>query len=426
MAQTPSNRRAFLKQSTAASIATLAAASAPGAFAASSGSLKIGLIGCGGRGSGAAGQAMKADKNANLYAMADLFPDRLANSLKGLKAAGKQQVNVPEDRQFSGLDAYQKAIDICDVVILTTPPGFRPLHLEYAVQQGKHIFCEKPVAVDGPGVRRVLAACAEAKKKNLSVVSGLCYRYDGPKMELMKRLHDGAIGKILTLQTTYNGGTPWHRGKQDSWSNVETQMRNWLFYTWLSGDHVVEQSIHGIDKIAWAMKDEPPLHCKSSGGRTIRTADHFGNVYDHFNSVFEWKDGTKAFHSCRQWDGKGIHREVSDFAYGTDGVAAIQNHRISGKNEWKPDRRAKRINMYQHEHNELFKSIRAGKPINNGAYMCNSTILAMMVRTSAYTGRTITYDQMLNSKQSLVPDKIDMKGSFEHKPVAVPGQYEFA
>ena len=361
-------------------------------------------------------KAMKADKNANLFAMADVFGDRLAGSLKGLKAQGKDQVNVPEDRRFVGLDAYKQVIDLCDVVILTTPPGFRPLHLEYAVQQGKHIFCEKPVAVDGPGIRRVLAACAEAKKKNLSVVSGLCYRYDQPKVDLMKRVHDGAIGKILTLQTSYNARTPWHRGKNDAWSNVEKQMRNWLFYTWLSGDHVVEQSVHGIDKIAWAMKDEPPLHCKASGGRTIRTADHFGNVFDHFNSVFEWADGTKAFHSCRQWDGKGIQGEVSDFAFGTEGTAAIQNHRISGKNAWKPERRGKRINMYQQEHNELFRSIRAGKPINNGHYMCNS----------AYTGRTITAKQMLESKQALVPDQLDMKGAFEHKPVAVPGKYEFA
>jgi myo-inositol 2-dehydrogenase/D-chiro-inositol 1-dehydrogenase len=420
------NRREFLGTTAkTATMATLVSAIAPAAFAANDETLKIGLIGCGGRGSGAAGQAMRADKNSKLYAMADVFGDNLASRHKALKGGYGDQVDVPEDRRFVGLDSYKQVVDICDVVILTTPPGFRPLHLEYAVSKSKHVFCEKPIATDGPGVRRVLAACAEAKRKNISLVSGLCYRYDGPKVELMKRVHDGQIGKIQTLQTTYNGGTPWHRGKGATWSDVETQMRNWLFYAWLSGDHVVEQSIHGIDKIAWAMQDKPPLHCKSSGGRTIRTGEKYGNVYDHFNSVFEWEDGTKAFHSCRQWDGKGVYKEVSDFAFGTDGVAALQGHRISGKNAWKPAR-GKRINMYQFEHNELFKSIREGKPINNGAYMCNSTLLALMVRTSAYTGRTITYDQMLNSKQSLVPETLDMNGSFKHQPVAVPGKFEFA
>jgi predicted dehydrogenase len=307
-------------------------------------------------------------------------------------------------------------------VLLATSPHFRPEHIDYAVDQGKHIFAEKPVATDAPGLRRVMDASRRAQLKGLALVSGLCYRYHFAKQETFKRLHDGAIGDIVALECTYNTGGLWHRGRDASWSEMEYQMRNWLYFTWLSGDHIAEQHIHSLDKLLWAMGDEPPVKATSSGGRAVRTEDKWGNIYDHFNTAYEWASGVKGFSSCRQWSGTSTN--VSDFAYGTRGVAALQGHSIEtsdGKWRYRSD---EPDDMYQNEHDALFASIREGEPINNGDYMCKSTMMAILGRMAAYTGKTITWEEALNSQEDLRPGAYEWN-DVATAPVARPGVTKF-
>lgn len=384
--------------------------------------LRVGLVGCGGRGTGAAAQALRADPNTKLVAMGDVFADHLLNSLQTLQGTADiaDRVDVPPDHGFVGFDAYKRVVDACDVVLFATSPHFRPMQVEYAAQQGKHMFVEKPVATDAPGLRRIRAACDLAREKGLAVVSGLCYRYQHAKRETIARIHDGAVGDIVALETTYDTGGLWHRGRQEGWSDMEWQIRNWLYFTWLSGDHITEQHIHSLDKLAWAM-DAHPIRAKSSGGRIVRTDPKFGNVYDHFNTVYEWENGVKGFSSCRQWVGAAAN--VSDFVYGTKGKAAIQAHRIEGENPWRwrsdePD------DMYQNEHDELFASIRAGVPIDNSDYMIASTLMAIMGRMSAYTGTVVTAEQVWNSQLDLSPPAYEW-GPLEVRPVARPGVTPF-
>ncbi|MEM7306488.1 MAG: Gfo/Idh/MocA family oxidoreductase [Planctomycetota bacterium] len=385
--------------------------------------LKVGLIGCGGRGTGAAAQALRADPNTKLVALADAFGDQLESSLASLQATEDiaAKVDVDEDHRFTGFDGYKGVIESCDVVLMATSPFFRPQHVEACVEAGRHMFVEKPVATDGPGLRRIWQACRDASAKGLSVVSGLCYRYQFAKQETMKRVHDGEIGDITAMQCTYNTGELWHRGNRPEWSQMEFQMRNWLYFAWLSGDHIAEQHIHSLDKIAWA-KGAYPVKCTSSGGRIKRTGEEYGNVYDHFNTVYEWEDGVKGFSSCRQWH--GTKHDVSDHVFGTKGVAHLQTHRIESEaGRWRyrgegPD------DMYQNEHDALFKAIRDGEPINNGDYMCQSSLMALMGRLAAYTGKEITADEALNSQEDLSPPALEW-GDVETRPVAVPGIKQF-
>ena len=427
-----SSRRSFLRQGGLATSAALCAgAQLPASAASLAGfgareTLRVGLVGCGGRGSGAAANALNADPDTQLVALGDAFADQLRSSLNNLRASDfGDRVVVDDEHQFVGFDAYKHVIDSCDVVILATSPHFRPLHMEYAVQKGVHLFVEKPVAVDAKGVKRVLEACRVAKQKGLSVVSGLCYRYQFAKQATFERLHGGAIGDITALDCTYNTGTLWHKGTRKDhpeWSEMEYQMRNWLYFTWLSGDHIAEQHIHSLDKVMWAMGDTPPAKITASGGRIQRTDPKWGHIYDHFNSVFEWDSGVKAFSSCRQM--AGCSTNVSDFAYGTKGVAELQSHRIRGADKWRwrgdgPD------DMYQNEHDALFRSIRAGEPISrDGDYMCKSTMLAIAGRMAAYTGQTITWDQAMNSELDLSPPAYDWI-ELEDVPVAIPGVTKF-
>jgi predicted dehydrogenase len=390
---------------------------------------------CSGRGSGAAVQALTAEDNAELVAMGDMFSDKLDQSHENLQIAEvADRVRADDMQKFTGFDAYKGVIDASDVVLLATPPHFRPLHLQAAIDAGKHVFCEKPVAVDMPGIRKVMEACAKAKEKKLAVVSGLCYRYDQPKQEIIQRIHDGAIGDILTLQTNYNGGPLWMNPRQGGWSDMEWQLRNWLYFHWLSGDFVVEQSIHSIDKMMWAMKDEPPVKVSAAGGRVQRVKPDYGNVYDHFNSIIEWKNGARCFQSSRQWANADM--DVSDWVYGTKGTAEVQSHRITGAGaefKAKPG-----MEMYLAEHVALFKSIRKGEPINNGDYMAKSTMVAMMVRMSAYTGKTVYWDRaaaeaaragkdaaiVMESTEDLTPPKYEF-GPLPTPAIAVPGETKF-
>jgi predicted dehydrogenase len=412
-------RRDFLAGTGAAAAA--AAVTAPNillAQGAATKTLNIGLVGCGGRGTGAAVQALSADSNVKLTCMADAFSDRLDSSLNGLKKNKKivDKIDVPDSRKFVGLDAFKQLIDgDVDVVLLTTPPGFRPEQLEYAVAKGKHTFCEKPVAVDSVGVRRVDAACKEAEKKGLAVVSGLCWRYDPKKKATIQKVLDGAIGDVLAMQVTYNTGGLWSRPRKADEDDITHQLRNWLYYTWGSGDHICEQAIHSIDKMGWVMGDEPPLKCRATGGRQSRTDEIYGNVYDHFGVVYEYPNNVRGYAFCRQQ--KGTDGEVNDYIMGTKGFCNVFRHQIVGEESWRYS--GPSGNMYQIEHDELFMSIRGGKPINNGTYMCRSTMLAVMGRMAAYTGKTVTWEQAWEGKENLMPPAL--KGEYTPHPVAKPG-----
>ncbi len=421
----PSSRRDFLKASAAAG-ASLAALSGA-VHAGSTETLRVGLIGCGHRGTGAAAQALKADKNVKLVAMADAFADHLQASLADLQKDGElaAKVDVPPDRRFVGFDAYKNVLDAgVDVVLLTAPPGFRPIHLDAAVKAGKHVFAEKPVAVDAPGVRKVLESCAEAKRKNLSVVSGLCWRYHFGKRETMKRIHDGAVGDIVALQCNYNTGYLRMFPREKAWTDMEWQLRNWLYFTWLSGDHIVEQHIHSLDKMAWAMKDEYPLRASGMGGRQQRTDEAYGHVFDHHAVVFEYKNGVKLFSFCRQQ--KDCDNDVNDYIMGTKGTCDVMKHAITGERPWRfRPPRSLNDDMYQTEHNELFASVRAGKPINDGEWMTKSTMLAILGRMATYTGKVITWDKAFASGENLMPDKCEF-GPLKMPEVAIPGVTKFA
>jgi len=420
------SRRSFLKTSTTVAVAGAIAANltvARSAHAAGSDVLKVGLIGCGGRGTGAAAQALEADPNVKLTAVGDAFSDRAQSSLANLRKMFSDRIAVTDETTFVGFDAYKQVIDSgVDVVLLTSPPHFRPQHLKAAIAAGKHVFAEKPVAVDAPGIRSVLESCEEAKKKNLSVVSGLCYRYDLPKRETIARVHDGAVGDIIAVHTSYNTGTLWMHPRKEGWSDMEWQLRNWLYFSWLSGDHNNEQHVHSLDKAAWALGDVPPVRATALSGRQVRIQPEFGNIYDHHAVVYEYENGAKVFAFCRQQ--AGCSHDVSDYVMGTQGTADLMKHKIRGKDgAW--SYRGPTPSMYQQEHDELFAAIRSGNPINNGLYMSRSTMMAIMGRMAGYTGQTVTWDQAMQSQERLGPTEYsweDMKVG----PIAMPGITQFA
>ena len=415
------DRRHFLAASAAATFAA-------GVHAKDSDTLRIGLIGCGGRGTGAAVQALKADSNVKLVAMGDAFDDRLQSSLASLKKNEKvgAKVDVPATNCFIGFDAYEKVIASgVDVVLLCTPPHFRPLHLKAAVAAGKHVFAEKPIATDAVGVRSVLATCEAAKKKNLSIVSGLCLRYDTSFRETIKRIHDGAVGEILLLQANDLRGPNWGKAREKEWTDMQYQMRNWYNFTWLSGDFNVEQHVHFLDVCAWVMQDKYPVKAYGLGGRQARTGPEHGHIYDHFSVVYEYANGTKLLSQCRQQ--KGCKNDISGQVIGTRGRAELSEReggmKIKNDKEWVFE--GPNNDLYQAEHDELFASIRTSKPINNGEYMCHSTLLAIMGRMAAYTGQLITWEMAMNSKEDLSPAKYDWNLKMDTPPVAIPGVTKF-
>ena len=384
--------------------------------------LKVGLIGCGGRGSGAAMQALKADPNVVLHALGDIFPERFEQCLQGLRKVHGDKVKVDDGHKFVGFDAYQKVIDSgVDVVLLATPPHFRPLHLEAAIKAGKHIFCEKPVAVDAPGIRKVLELAKLAKEKNISLVSGFCWRFDEAKRAVFGKINDGSVGEVMSIYNTYYTGGAWSFPRQAGWSDMEFQLRNWMYYTWLAGDHIVEQAVHSIDMMSWAMGDVLPVSAVGVGGRQVRTDALFGHIFDHFAITYDYANGAKGFHFSRQQE--NCERSYLVETFGTKGRAmadcARSVHKIEGTNPWKYA--GVQNDMYQTEHNELFASIRSGKHINNGEQMANSTMLAIMGRMAAYTGRKITWDEALKSTESLAPELVSFEAAVPKIEVARPG-----
>lgn len=420
-------RRSFLKTSSMAVAATAAVPflNLQGNAQDKGDLLKVGLIGCGGRGTGAASQALHADKNVVLTAMGDVFDSKLQGSLESLMKEIPEKVKVDQDHRFIGLDAYQKVLDSgVDVVILTTPPGFRPQHLKAAVAANKHIFCEKPVATDGPGIRSVLESVAEAKKKKLALVAGFCWRYNLAEDALFQRILNGEIGDIRAIYGTYYTGPvkpmPAESTRPAGMSDLEWQLHNWYNFGWLSGDSLVEQAVHAVDWMCWAMKDVPPLKAIAVGGRQIPA--NGGNIFDHFEVNYQYADDVRGFIGCRQI-ANCMNDNTATF-YGTRGTARELGFAgmpfIKGEKNWKYA--GPRPNMYQVEHNEMFASIRKGEPINNGLRLAYSTLTAIMGRMAAYTGEEITWEQALNSQDHLVPEHIEWNMKLPVRPMAMPGQ----
>jgi predicted dehydrogenase len=425
MHQPLASRRDFLK--TSAAVAALVAV--PNAHAAGSDLLRVGLIGCGDRGTGAATQALSADSNVKLVAMADAFEDRLQQSLDILLKSEKvsAKVDVRPGHRFVGFNAYRDLIASgVDVVLLCTPPHFRPLHIREAVAAGKHVFAEKPVAVDAPGVHSVLQSCELAKTKGLSVVSGLCLRSDYGFRETVKRLQNGAVGEVVTLfANDYRSGR-WAKPRQPGWTEMNYQMRNWYNFTWLSGDFNVEQHVHNLDVCAWVMREQYPDKAVGMGGRQVLTGPEYGQIYDHFSVVYEYPNGAKLISNCRQQP--SCQNDMSVEVMGTRGRAEVNERRKGLRihtpgNEWVYGGPLNQ--MYQTEHDELFASIRSGKPINNGEYMAKSTLLAIMGRMAAYTGKQITWQMALDSKQDLSPTGYTWDAQPPSALLAVPGQTPF-
>ncbi len=419
--KTSQDRRAFLRASGAAAIAGF-----PGIISAQTvtNAIKVGLVGCGGRGTGAASQALKADDLTELTAVADIDQDRITSSLETLKKIQRisNRVKVESSKQFIGLDAYQKVVDNSDVVLLATPPGFRPVHLAATIAAGRHVFCEKPVSTDAPGIRSVLATVEQAKQKKLSLVAGFCWRYNSMIVDTFEQLKQGAIGRLVAYYATYYTSPvkpmPPESTRPAGMSDVEWQIRNWYNFGWLCGDSLVEQAVHSVDKIDWAMGDEPPTSCVGVGGRVIPAEG--GNIYDHFEVNYLYPNGVRAFMANRQI--VGCYNENSDYLMGTDGTITIgrgPKPRVEGKTNWTWS--GQPYDMYQREHDVLFAAVRKGDPINDGKRLATSTLLAIMGRMAAYTGQTVTWEQALNSQEKLVPDVIDWKGKLEAPPLARPG-----
>ena len=383
--------------------------------------LKLGLIGCGGRGTGAANQALTADQDITLTSVADVSEANANGSINNLKKRHEEKVVTP--KVFVGIDAYKKVIAESDVVILTTPPGFRPMMLREAVEAGKHVFCEKPVAVDATGVRSVIESAKIAKEKQLSLVCGFCWRYHYARRALFEKIHDGAIGDVTNMFATYYTGPvkpmPPADRRPEGTSDVAWQVQNWYNFGWLSGDSLVEQAVHSVDKIGWATNDIDPISAVATGGRQI--AAEGGNIYDHFHVVYEYPNNVKCHLGSRQQ--RDCYGENHDYINGTKGTALIVrgNCVIRGDENWRagPDLNN---DMYQTEHNELFESIRKGDAKNDGEWMAHSTMLAILGRMAAYTGQKVTWEDALNSKEDLAPDNLKWNDKFDPGGVPMPGK----
>ena len=428
MSDSQTNRRQFL----AAAGATAAIAGFPSILSAqgptNNATLKIGLIGCGGRGTGAATQALSADPNVKLWAVGDAFASQIPVALKSFgNFPGK--VDVPESRQFSGLDAYQKVIDSgVDMVILTTPPGFRPQHLRAAVEAGKHVFTEKPMAIDVAGIKSVIESAKIAKQKGTTIQHGYCWRFSPNTREGYGKVLSGELGRVVSVYGTYLASVPKPSTSIDNrdpnWGDVEWQIRNWMGHQWLSGGPLIEQGIHTVDKIAWAMGDVAPIAARGGGGRAQRDDD--GSVWDHYDVAFEYPNGIICHIGQRQF--KGAFSEVVDRVFCEKGTleapARVLTKDTSGKITWAF--KGENTNMYQVCHNEWFAAVRAGKELNAGEYMANSTMLGLLAREAAHTGQRITWDQMWAANQDIAPDNLKLSDKLPVPPVPVPGTYVLA
>ncbi len=432
------SRREFLVHSSAIAGSTLAGslAATRAVHAGGDDGLRIGLMGCGGRGAGAVRNALSVDPTARLVAMFDPFQDRLYERRKALRNAVGAQIAVDDEHCFTGFDGFQEMLASgIDVAILAEPPHFRPMHIEACVDAGVHVLAEKPMAVDAPGVRRVLSAGEKARKKGVSFVSGFETRYSSEARQAVEKIREGAIGDIVAIQGIYNVGFLWHRGRQPEWTEMEYQVRNWYYFTWLSGDHIVEQFVHFMDKACWFLNEKPPVSAWGYGGRQVRTDPKWGDIFDHHAVNFQYDNGVRIFAYTRQQ--RGCDNEVSDTVLGTKGrlvhggpmQRGKSNWRIEGETNWtaEPSEKHPEVNCFE----EMFDGIRSGNPINDSYTMANSTMLAIHGRMATYSGKVIAWEDAFNSKRVLAPERYawdadppvlpDENG---HYPVPIPGLTE--
>lgn len=388
--------------------------------------LKIGLLGCGGRGTGAAQQALSADDNTVLWAIADVFDTQIPKALNNLKRF-EGRLEVPKERQFSGLDGYQKLIESgVDVVLLTTPPGFRPQHMRAAIEAGKHVFAEKPMAVDVAGVKSVMETARLAKEKGLTLQHGYCWRFDPGVREGYGKLLSGDLGRVISVYGTYLANVPKPSTSIDqrdaNWGDVEWQVRNWMGHEWLSGGPLLEQCIHTVDKVSWAMGDVDPIAARGGGGRTQRTDD--GNVWDHYDVAYEYPGGVMCHVGQRQHS--DCFNEVVDRVFCEKGTLEAPGRVLakdpSGKMTWAY--RGEPANMYQVCHNEWFAAIRKGEPLNTGDLMVRSTMLGILGREAAHTGQRVTWEELWKSAQDLAPDNFNLSDANPIAPVPKPGTHK--
>ena len=418
MTEHNSSRRDFLKGSAGVVAGAAAAGSilpVGGVFAGGvDETVKVGLVGCGGRGSGAAEQALSTKGPVKLVAVADAFADNAKNAANALKREHKDKVDVTDETIFSGFDAYKKVIDAgVDMVILATPPGFRPMHFEYAVKQGKNVFMEKPVAVDAPGVRQVLAAAEEAKRKNLKVGVGLQRHHSAMYNETIKRINDGAIGDLVLLRVYWNDAGVWVRPRKPEQTEMEYQMRNWYYFNWLCGDHITEQHIHNLDVANW-VKGAYPAKAQGQGGRQVRTGKDHGEIFDHHVVEFTYPDGTVMLSQCRHQP--DCWRSVSEHAHGTKGTCDLSGGRITTRDgkDWRWN--ARDANPYQVEHDHLFDAIRNNKAFSEAENGAKSTMTSILGRMATYSGQEIKWDDAIKSEIALRPEGY----TFDSKPPTVP------
>ncbi len=378
--------------------------------------IKVGLIGCGGRGTGAAANALDADPAVRIVSIGDVFKERVDACRGHLEGLGDRS-KVAEDHCFVGFDAIDKVLASgIDLIILATPPGFRPRHIKAAVDAGKHIFAEKPVATDATGVRMVLDAAKAIDEKKLGFVCGTQRRHQGEYLETMQRIQDGAIGEVVSASCYWNQGSLWSHERRKGDSEMEWQLRNWLYFCWISGDHIVEQHVHNLDVMNWAM-GATPVKAYGMGGRQVRVEPVFGNIFDHFAIEYEYPGGRRGTSFCRQIEGTASR--VAEYAVGTQGRADCGG-RIEGKNAWRVPKK-ERTDPYVQEHIDLITSIRAGKPLNEARRIAESTLTAIMGRMSAYSGQEVTWDFALNSKLDLFPKELKL-GDLPIAPVPIPGR----
>jgi len=429
------SRRNFVKGT---SLLTGGLLFAPGILSASSFTkkdkrLKLAVVGCGGRGTGAVSQALLADDNVELVAMSDAFGDRLEGAYKSLSEMfPADRIKVKAANKFIGFGSYKKAIDEADVVILTTPPGFRPQHFEYAISQNKHVFMEKPVATDVAGIKKVLATARLAEEKKLNVVVGLQRHYQRSYTEMYKRVQEGAIGKIVSGQVYWNSGGVWVRPRKDNWTEMEYQMRNWYYFNWLCGDHILEQHIHNIDIANWFI-GEYPISAQGMGGREVRKGKDHGQIFDHHFVEFHYPGGAVISSQCRHQP--NCLNRVEESLQGTKGTMSSKGIITSYSGEKLYSHKGEDDkNPYQVEHDKLFASIRNGGVINNAEYGAKSTMTAILGRMATYSGKSITWDEAMNSNHQIVPDENSLswntvppaiKDTSGNYPVPIPGVTKF-
>jgi len=410
-------RRDFVKRSAAATAGATAGLMASGnvAYADGTDTLRVGLVGCGGRGTGAAHDSYRSSDGVELVAMGDLFQDRMEESKEQLRKRLGDSFKVDQDHTFLGFDAYRKVIESdVDLVIFATPPAFRPTHLRAAIEGGKHVFIEKPVATDTAGIQSVRESARMAEEKGLAIVAGTQRRHDPAYREAMRRIHDGAIGEVKTAQVYWNQGGLWHHEREPGMSDVEWQVRNWLYFTWLSGDHIVEQHVHNIDVANWALQAHP-VKAIGVGGRQARTDPSYGHIFDHFGIEFQYESGARVYSMCRQQE--GTPSRVGEHIIGTKGTSDGHS-KIEGETTWTYE--GEDVNPYVQEHADLIASIREGEPLNEGERVAESVLTAIMGREAAYTGQEVTWEEVQAGDQQLVPESVEF-GSMRMPEVAEPG-----